>query len=137
MTTNELTRPTRQGGFAATGLLALLTVGTAVSLTIGGAGVSAASTDTVQVAQDPTETIPDTTVATTPGTSLADSQPSPDSLPSTEQDADDGDLPPVTWIALIGGGALLAVAIWWMLRRPDDETGAPSDPDWPTGTNVT
>jgi hypothetical protein len=106
-----------------------------VSLTIGGAGVSAASTDTVPVGQDQTETIPDTTVATTPGTSPADSQPSPDSPPSTEQDADDADLPPVTWIALIGGGTLLAVAIWWMLRRPDED-GSPSDPDWQTSTDA-
>lgn len=142
-TTEAMSRRTARG--VAAGLLALVAVGSMAGLvSVGHAEVLAAGADTASVDPVSTDGPPVTAVAPTmPATTPPDSQtstPSPGSVPlASEPTADEGgDLGPITWFAVGAAGVLLAVAVWWMLRRPDDDQlhADPYDSDWPAGTDV-
>jgi len=145
MTTTDTMRTSRSVRLGATGLLALLATGVVVSLMLDrGTGVAVASTDTAAVEPVSTETTPATTVAPTtpasapPATQPATAPPSGPSITSAPVDGEGGEITPITWIAVLATAALLALAVWWMLRRPEDNEAPanPHDSDWPTSTDV-
>jgi len=145
MTTPDPTRFARSVRVGAAGLLALLSLGAVTSLMLDrGAGVAVASTGTSGVEPVSTETTPATTVAPTtpesapPAPQPATAPPSGESVISVPTDDEDSEISPITWIAVAATAALLALAVWWMLRRSDDDDtrANPHDSDWPARTDV-